>query len=284
MRYIPRTAFFYWGAPVLPYLRYMCLVSFKMMNPDWRVVLFTPAKLTTEVPWGTCEQKIPVKTRDYMPELLDLKFPNVDICPFDMEEIGFSNSLPEVIKSDIIRLYLLSEHGGLWADTDILFFRPIQHALPTDDSQAYFCYRRGGPSQDPTPKNGPEYHCIGFLLGARHNPYYTKLFAGVRNTMNVEAYQSCGSPYYRKMINISDPGIHNLDINIVYPSRAIPGMWKEPTRDYVKQIWSNCIGWHWYGGHPWSGDLQNRILHDTYTKFDNVITWILGRLLRGEKI
>ena len=282
MRLVPRIAYFYWGAPVLPYLRYMCLVSFKLLNPDWRVILFTPARLTLGTTWGTNEQQVPVATRDYMQELKN--YGGIETCPFDMEEIGFSNFLPEVIKSDIIRLYLLSQHGGLWADTDILFFRPLKHALLPDDSQAYFCYRRGGPTQEDIVRNGPEYHAIGFLLGAPHNPYYTKLFNGVRAIMNPELYQSCGSPYYRKMINIHSAGIFNLNINTVYPSRALPGMWVGPTREYVLQIWSNCIGWHWYGGHPISGKMQNQILHNNYQTFDNVVTWILEKVLHGERI
>ena len=215
MKKIPKIAYFYWGAPVLPYLRYMTLYTFKKFNPDWNVILITPVKLNRVATWGTHENEEPLDTKDYMDRVESI---GVVVKKFNMEVIGFSNDLPEVVKSDLIRLYLLSHTGGLWSDNDIVFFRPIEHTLKPTDCSAYFCYRRGGPTQEDTKKNGPMYHSIGFLLSEPEGEYFKEWFAGTKQVISTKEYQSVGSPYDATKININNPDIYNLDINTVYLS------------------------------------------------------------------
>jgi len=280
MRFVPKQVFFYWGGSVLPYLRYMALYSFRKYNPDWRMVLYVPKDLTTTQSWATFENKEGLDTEDYMDRLENL---GVHVAPFDMEAIGFSNDLPEVIKSDIIRLYLLSTVGGLWSDSDILYFRPLTAVLRETNHTAFFCYRRGGPTQDPTPANGPPYHSIGFLAGAPGNRHYTKLFELARNYINLTQYQSVGSPFYKTVIDMEASDVFNFDINLVYPSRAVPGMYSN-AEYYATQIRKETIGWHWYAGHPDAGHLQNVVTEKTYHQFDNVFCWAIGKILRNEEI
>lgn len=285
MNRIPRVCYFYWGNTALPYLRYMSMLSFRKFNPDWKVICFTPVQLTTNQSWSTFENKEVVNTRDYMPEL---KASGVIVSPFDMQSIGFSNDLSEVLKSDLLRLFLLSRFGGLWSDDDILYFRPLSRALAPTDCGAYFCFRRGGVTQEDTPKNGPRYHLIGFLASEPGNKYFTALFDGVGAVLNTTQYQSAGSLYYKTLLNdgnIDKLGdIFNVDINTVYPSRAYPGMWQQPASSHTYEILPHTIGWHFYGGGPVSGQMQNVITHETYMKYDNVICWILNKLTRGESI
>ena len=101
MKNIPKTAYFYWGAEIFPYLRYMSLYSFKKFNPEWEVTLLVPSKLNKTQTWNTHENKCEINTEDYLHRLDEC---GIDVCEFDMQSIGFSNDLPEVIKSDIIRL------------------------------------------------------------------------------------------------------------------------------------------------------------------------------------
>jgi hypothetical protein len=277
MNKIPKIAYFYWGAPVLPYLRYMCLKSFIQYNPDWQVILIVPAELTTGVTWGTHENEEPINTTDYMDRLQDL---NIDVRPFSMEPIGFSDDLPEVVKSDLIRLYLLSTTGGLWSDNDILYIKPLSNTLQETNCTSYFCYRRGGVTQDDTPKNGCLYHSIGFLMSEPEGLEFKNLFAGAANIINTELYQSVGSPYYGQMVNMDNPNIFNIDINMVYPSRAPQSMFESPAGHHIYEIRNLTIGWHWYGGHPTAGKFQNLMTETTYPKYDNVISHCL-RLING---
>ena len=41
-------------------------------------------------------------------------------------------------------------------------------------------------------------------------------------------------------------------------------------------ITPGTIGWHWYGGHPVCGHYQNLYTEDTYSNYDNIITYILN--------
>lgn len=286
MNRIPKIAFFYWGAPVLPYVRYMCLKSFRQFNPEWKVVLYTPTQLTTTQSWTTCENKQTFNTADYSDRLTSL---GVEVRKFDMEAIGFPNTLPEVLKSDLIRLHLLATVGGLWSDSDIIYFRPLTSAFPSTEHTAYFCFRRGGPTQEDTPKNGPRYHSIGFLMGAPGNKYYTQLFSGVHKVLNVTQYQSVGSTYYKTMFNdgnidgLSD--VFNIPIETVYPSRALPGMWVGPTDEYFHYaLRPGTIGFHWYAGFPLSGKMQNDITESTYGKMNNVICKLIGCVNDGVQV
>ena len=282
MKNIPRKAHFYWGGKVLPYLRYMTLYSFRKYNPEWEVTLFVPERLNEGQTWATYENKEELNTADYFSRLSDL---DVKIQKFDpVKEVGFPENLPEVIKSDVLRLYLLSTIGGLWCDIDILFFRPILHALAETNHIAYFCYRRGGPTQEDIPRNGPKYHSIGFLMAMSNNPYFQKLLSGARSILNAGEYQTIGSPYYGTLINDSNidrSDIFNVNINMVYPSRALPGMWEGPTQHYVDHIRPGVIGWHWYGGFPLSGRMQNLITEENYLAYDNIVTWLIDKINRS---
>lgn len=277
MNKIPKLAYFYWGAPVLPYLRYMCLKSFIQYNPEWKVTLFTPSHLTTGVTWGTHENEEPIDTIDYFDRLGDL---NIEVRQFNMESIGYSNDLPEVVKSDLLRLYLLSNSGGLWSDNDILYIRPIANTLKPTDHTSFFCYRRGGVTQEDTPKNGCLYHSIGFLMSEENGSRFNDLFFGAKNVINTGLYQSVGSPYYGELVDMNEPGIFNIDINMVYPSRAPQSMFESPAGHHVYEIRPETIGWHWYGGHPTAGKYQNLMTEDTYKNMDNVIAHCL-RLING---
>lgn len=284
MKHIPRIAFFYWGAPVVPYLRYMCFKSFRKYNPDWKVILYTPVKLTVTQSWTTFENKQVYDTLDYQDRLEDL---GVYVCPFDMESIGFSNDLPEVTKSDIIRLHLLSTVGGLWSDSDILFFRPLSHTIHETDHRAYFCYRRGGPTQN---GSDPKYHSIGFLAGSPGNSYFRRLFEGIPKPIDMTNYQACGSPYYKTKVSdpefAADPLLFNFDINMVYPTRAAHNIFTDPAGRFMQEVVKNpvTIGIHWYCGAPNSGRYQNLITEKTYTQYDNIVCWLLDKVIRNVSI
>lgn len=282
MKNIPKICHFYWGAPVVPYLRYMCFKSFLQYNPEWKIRVYTPVKLTTHQSWSSHENKEGFNTKDYFYRLEEL---GIEIIPWNMEDIGFSNDLSEVIKSDLLRLYLLYNIGGLWSDSDIIYFRPLKHTIPETYHTAYFCYRRGGPTQDPTPKNGPLYHSIGFMMGVPGNRYFKMLWEGIKShSLNCREYQTAGSPYYGTildeiMFSHNQNDLYNFDINVVYPSRAVPGMWR-PSGEYISQIRPITIGWHWYAGHPHSGKMQNCITEETYPQIDNIVCYLIDKVIR----
>lgn len=283
---IPKIAYFYWGGTVLPYLRFISMVSFKKMNPDWKVICFTPTKLVTSQSWRAVENKQQFQTVDYMSSL---ESSGVIVSPFDMQSIGFSNDLSEVLKSDVLRLYLLHTAGGVWSDNDIMFFRPLGHVLKPTDCCAYFCFRRGGPTQQNSPKNGPLYHSVGFLAGAPGNKYFGKLWESVNKTLDPLQYQSIGCPYYKTVyneFNMSSSDVFNLDINTVYPTRAAYVIFTHSAQRFMFEVvrCQQCIGIHWYAGAPINGQFQNKITEDTYKYFDNIVCWLIDKVNRGVSV
>ena len=45
---IPKIAHFYWGNEILPFLRYITIYSFSILNPDWEIKLYLPTKISKE--------------------------------------------------------------------------------------------------------------------------------------------------------------------------------------------------------------------------------------------
>ena len=101
---IPKIAHFYWGSQKLSFLRYMSLHSFKKCNPDWEVRLYCPLILTKDARWEDKQVENNGDIYDYMHYV---KY-HLNIKPiyFDFNQIGLSNDLNEVYKSDFIRYYL----------------------------------------------------------------------------------------------------------------------------------------------------------------------------------
>lgn len=69
-------------------------------------------------------------------------------------------------RSDIIRINLLKEHGGIWSDATVLCNRPLNEWLYMYDKQGFWAF------SDPTPAN---MICSWFLVGDKDN-YIVKTF------------------------------------------------------------------------------------------------------------
>jgi len=270
---IPHQAFFYWGGSVLPYLRYMSLYSFRKFNPDWKIILYIPKGIPNKKDWCAVGDRNELNTEDYMDRLESL---GIHVVSFDMESIGFSNGLPEVQKSDVLRLYLLSTTGGLWSDLDIIYFRPVDAVLQKTDHTAYFCYRCGAPTELPYPANSPYlYHSIGFLLGAPGNKHYSKLFEVAKSIISIDGGY-IGSPFYQRTVQMGSPDIYNLDIKVVYPTRLASLLFTKPAERLKRDvIQDGVMGLHWYGGATESLKAQIYLTEKTYRNYDNIVCYLV---------
>jgi hypothetical protein len=50
---------------------------------------------------------------------------NINKLSVDFDKLGFGENMAEVHKNDYIRISALNHYGGLWSDTDIIYFRPM---------------------------------------------------------------------------------------------------------------------------------------------------------------
>ena len=126
--------FLYWGGNKLSYLRLLTIKTFKACNPDYKINLVLPSKVSYKIEWVSTEHSNVYDGKDFIDEAIKC---SDNVVYFNMEDIGLSNDLPEVYKSDIIRNYLLVTYGGIWSDFDIVYFKPIPKDLEYID---FLCY------------------------------------------------------------------------------------------------------------------------------------------------
>jgi hypothetical protein len=259
---IPKILTLYWGGR-LSYLRYLTVFSFKKNNPDWQIRVFYPEKPTFKKTWLTEEQTGIYFGIDYFTKLSEL----AELIPIDMENIGFSNLLPEVHKSDIVRLWALSEYGGLYSDMDILFFKPVlipnkcNLIISYDEDNLKYC------------SNGTLGFSNGFLgCSLLAKSFYLSLLKLAANASG-EQYQSYGPSLFNKFIQRSNypEDVWNIPMSLVYHynSLMIKDLFAENNKDLNSLFPESSIGCHWYGGHPATRQWENIISPSNYI-FNNI--------------
>jgi hypothetical protein len=276
MNKIPKIAYFYWGAPTMPFLRYLTLYSFKKQNPDWKLVLYKPKILFNELTWISHEQKYEIKTEeDYFNKIYDI---GVEVRELDVAVLGFSNSISEVFKSDILRLHLLSTSGGLWSDMDIIYFKPIEKGLPNNDADVFICCHG--------------FHSIGLLLACQNNLFFKNIYSKARTRLDIKNYQAVGSTLYGQIFGTSfgvicdnfknqNHNVHNIPFEVVYPCDDLNRMSNDKYSALSHCIKDNTVGLHWYAGHPLTGSYINLISEKNYRNYDNLISHAVSLALEG---
>lgn len=243
---IPKIAHFYFGGEKLEYLRFLSMYSFLKLNQDWEINFYYPKYITKDITWDTGEQQnFNIKT-NYIENLKKLP---INIKEINFQRLGISDQISEVHKSDYLRLLLLSTVGGLWSDTDILYYRSIDNLqinYKNNSIDTVFCINKS-----------PLYHFIGFLLASEKNVIYQKLYNNIENYFDKTEYQCIGTKMYTKiypnMYNIKHQFSSNNPVNL-YKDSVYPY-----TSDEINKIYSTTnqllydpknIGIHWFGGHP----------------------------------
>ena len=154
---IPKTLYLYWGGS-LSWLRFLTVYSFKKYNPDWEIKVYYPVNYSDSITWNTNEQSDAYDGENWFHKLSEY----AELIPFDCEIIGMSNDLPEVHKSGLFRAWILSTHGGMYCDFDILFFKPLKIPKHINVIQ---CYNPEG-----------KYFSDGFMGCDKGNEKFVKLF------------------------------------------------------------------------------------------------------------
>lgn len=111
---IPKTIWIYWheGEDHAPYLVRRCIQSWRDYNPDW-----------------------------------DIKVLDEEILENYFITTKQLSSLPTRFTSNLLRLKVLADHGGVWADATTLCHRPLNEWLPMVAEQSgFFVFR--GPNHD----------------------------------------------------------------------------------------------------------------------------------------
>jgi hypothetical protein len=275
---IPKIIHFYWGNEKLSYLRYLSVLSFRKLNPDWTIKIHIPAVLNKQPPaWDTMHQKNININKDYFDQLEKL---NVQIIEQDFSQ-DFDNNAHEVHKCDFLRWKILSEEGGVWSDIDILYVKPITALVENvDDSYQksidifLCCFRKSK-------------HAIGFLMSAGNNVFYRKLYELAKINYNSTQYQCIGSKLidynYHSQVKIrkdfgKETTVYFIDPACVYTLQEaeIPMFFSPPEESTLALIdLPTVIGFHWYAGHPLAQEFESQLDCENVDQFDNFLSKII---------
>jgi len=273
---VPKILHVFWSNNILSFLRFQTINTFSKYNPDWQIRYYYPkVKYTGERLWN---RDFPGQLigRDYTTMVSAL--PNTQMIEVDFDSWGIGN-IPEVYRSDLLRLKMLEAEGGIYVDMDILFFKPMAdcwfNRLEYSETNTIISYH-------PT-----RYHySIGFLGSSKGNLFYKHLYdAGRKKIVNKGDYQFLGIILWHGCFQTpSDilrtyPQLKILDIemDLVYSldSRQI----KEIYELNVPLTNLKTVGLHWYAGHPLGVPAENNIREDTYKNINNTIAAVLRRAL-----
>lgn len=247
---IPKVLYVYWDGNVMSQLQYLTVVTFQEHNPDWSVVLYMPIRRHLVTTWATSEQKTPYTGPNYFEQLLKL---DIEVRSIDFERIGFRNDVPEVMKSDYIRCWLLGNYGGMWSDMDIIYIKPVDKLLGASSDvlgnvgkiDTVICYYSEPESVYP----------IGLLMSAPNNPFYHDICENALASLDLAEYQCVGCLLIKKLfptpLDIKNK-YPELNIQVLYRDSYLPYQWNQIDDIFVnskpENIMPYTVGIHLFNG------------------------------------
>lgn len=272
---IPKIIYFYWDKSILSYLRFLTVKTFSKLNPDWKLKFYYPKDgYTGGKQWN--HQEVDVKGKNYFDELT--KIPKLELIEVDFEKEGVGN-VPEVFRSDLLRLNLLATYGGLWSDLDILYFRPMTDSwFNNENYKDYNTLISFHPTR--------HHYSIGFLGSAPNNPFYAHLYTkGLERIVEKADYQYLGIQLWHNYFNTPNEIIQTypeckiidiqMDLTYSFDSTQIGIIYNGQEDIYNPKT----IAFHWYAGHPISPSWQNKLTEENWKNYDTTITKVMRRVL-----
>ena len=273
---IPKIAHFYWSESTIPFLRYLTLYSFNKVNPEWQIKFYFPKYRTATKSWTSQEHK--TNGANYCDYYGDLQKLPIEFIEFDFSDIGIRNDLSEVHKSDLLRWHLLSAQGGLWSDTDIVYFRGMDRLLfestYIDDIDTLINLWPEGRG-----KITANLHSIGFILGSSNNTYYNYIAKKSKEKHNFNSYQAVGAellgdlfPTLESIVNkFKELRMGNIPMDVVYPYNSF-NIHKIYNRNEPLRFTARTLGLHWYGGHRLAAKSVTELTKENFRQYNNVLS------------
>jgi len=190
-----------------PEISKRCVESWKYYNPDWEVVLLDNENY-----------------RDYIS--IDEKLPGLD-CNY-------------IALGDVIRVFLLHEHGGVWADSTTWCNKPLDSWIH-DYEDSFFCTRGDEIYHLPHLKRVLE---TWFMMAKPNSYMYKKMYEGTIKHWTYRINETDQFEHWYAPINIMLDGLLKTDPKIVelFESRDHIDVW----HDYANQ---SHTGRHGRGPH-----------------------------------
>ena len=263
---IPRVAHFYWGGGKLIYLRYLAFKTFAALNPDWKIILWQPERHFTGKSWGIERGDQPINYKlmeDYTDKLSDLPITKMKV---NFESLKFWPNMAEVHKNDYIRINSLYLYGGLWSDTDILYFKSMNdlciNTESNKDKEVYVCIADYG-------------HSTGFNMAVPESKFFAQIIKRINHDYKPLEYQCWGpdmfNKYFKKFESIAE-GV-NIPMDVVYAHNCHNV--RELLNGNISRFTTDSIGCHWYGGNSVWGKFLNETAGGEKNLKNNIISQLI---------
>ena len=260
---IPEESHFFWGGNPMPYLNFLSILSFRKLNPDWKINLYTsPNRDSTRPSWQTGEQSIEYTGRDYFSDAAEIAD--------QVHKIDFPRELNhDVHKADFMRIYLMAMKGGVWSDFDILYLESMNSLSSfIDDRLASIIMPFTGTADDhfqqenvwPT---GVHHLSLGIILAKPNTAFFSQANQIIPHAFNKNSYQCLGIWLLHKVLPLlNSSGWRNMPMKCFYPFYYI-----ELEKLFAENhpLPENTLGIHWYGGAEISMRHKN-IIDENYAK------------------
>lgn len=255
---IPKIAFTFWEGNQFSYLHYLTVKSFLHYNPDFKIFIYSTYNQTDiNSNWNTNKHTTKITNNLCDISLLE-ELDNVYFIKINLEDYFENTSnISAIHKEDIIRIIKLKEHGGIWFNCDILFFKKISDNLLNINKNniGIFSYQNCLP--------------IGFIFSHPDTPLLDYLFIKIKNILEgkivgLNKYEQFGVKIWNNLINIQV--IKNY-ITIFPTDIVYSYLWDNLNQLYNTSIditTDKTIGIHWQNGATISKNYINN------TNFNNI--------------
>jgi hypothetical protein len=285
MMAIPKRIFFFWGNKTMSWLRYLTLRSFRELNPDWEMILYKTTCIKKDKPWveEVNQDFFEYRGIDYTNELDKLRIQINEWSLPELPDIGASHL------SNFLKWYKLYAHGGIYADMDILWVKPIDKLYEQMiDYDTAICVTK--------------FLSIGLLAAHTTNKMFKDLFDNALNTYDPKHYQCVGvNSIYRLLYGdkiFKDSGevnwnalalcdifndikamwpflkIFNIPFKTVYPY-GCTDMFKVFVENHP--LPEETIGLHWYAGCPLAQRGNNELSPDNLPDKESTLSRLARR-------
>lgn len=258
----------------MSWLRHLSMITFKKFNPSWSVRLYRQQSCVSNAPWrdAAVQDFSSYSGPDYTNNLKDA---GIEVIDWSNEQ---TNQLDAVHQSDLFRWQLLSEQGGFYADTDILFLSPFLAYDKMKSVDLVTCFYDG-------------YFSIGFLGSSPSNKFYADVATLAKHRLNTKSYESAGIPVIHEMLGVKLSAhkdavlvfalrtkyphlhIHHCRKSLVYPFSV------QNVYGPIQQLPRDTIGIHWFAGYPHAQAFNNSITPEKMGDADSLLAHYIRSVL-----
>lgn len=121
MNTIPKICHLIWTKSPMSLLQLFTVMTFHKYNPDWKIIVHLIEQHPSQLGRNTYASEY--TGPNYFKNLIALEYVHVELVDLDKAKIGRDKH--GILVSDILRLQILYERGGVYSDFDMLWLRSM---------------------------------------------------------------------------------------------------------------------------------------------------------------